>query len=79
MLIDLNDLDESSKIYSDICIIGSGVAGSILAMELIKTKNRITLIESGDLKPNELAQSLNQVAHVGVPFRKNFHNMNYLF
>ena len=74
MLIDLNDLDESSKIYSDICIIGSGVAGSILAKELIKTKNRITLIESGDLKPNELAQSLNQVTHVGVPFRKNFHN-----
>ena len=47
MLIDSLSLEKNTSITSDICIIGGGVAGITLGLELHKRHKGITLIESG--------------------------------
>ncbi len=51
----------------DVCIIGSGPAGSTIARELSGTRLRVTILESGGVERTEFADSLNQVVNVGRP------------
>lgn len=51
----------------DLCIIGSGPAGSTIAQELKDTKLRITLLESGGLTRSADADALNEIENVGRP------------
>ncbi|MFK5893267.1 MAG: GMC family oxidoreductase [Pseudomonadota bacterium] len=58
MIIDVNKLDSNATITSDICIMGGGVAGIVLANELKKHNKSIVIIESGDEVLNPETQSL---------------------
>lgn len=48
MIIDALSFDGSKEFHADICIIGAGVAGIVLANELISSGNKIILLESGN-------------------------------
>jgi choline dehydrogenase-like flavoprotein len=73
-IIDATTLNYTQEISTEVCIIGTGIAGSILAVELSSEFDQITLIESGNTAPDFQLQSLNDVEHIGIPFRKNFYN-----
>ena len=73
-IIDASTLNNPQEISTGICIIGGGIAGSILAVELSDRFDEITLIESGNITPDIKLQSLNDIEHIGTPFRKNFYN-----
>ena len=47
MIIDALSFDSPQELKADICIVGAGVAGIVLANELKKTNKKIILLESG--------------------------------
>lgn len=49
----------------DVCIIGSGPAGSTIALELSGTGMRVVLLESGGFTRNPDVDSLNEIENVG--------------
>ena len=51
MLIDSTEFSDDTRLDCDICIIGGGPAGIVLANGLAGTKLQICLIESGGLTP----------------------------
>jgi choline dehydrogenase-like flavoprotein len=55
-------------IFSDICIVGAGVAGLTLASELCGQKYRVNLIECGGLEPDKQTQSMFWGENIGQPY-----------
>lgn len=51
----------------DLCIVGSGPAGSTIAREMSGTGLRVTLLESGGFSRDPEADALNAVDNVGYP------------
>lgn len=51
----------------DLCIIGSGPAGSTIARELSGTGLRVTMLESGGFMRSLEADALNEVENIGRP------------
>jgi choline dehydrogenase-like flavoprotein len=72
MFIDSNKLYEHVDITTDICIVGSGAAGTVIANEFHDTSTDICLIESGGYHPTEEHQSLYDLDSIGYPMRENF-------
>ncbi|MFP4070113.1 MAG: FAD-dependent oxidoreductase [Opitutales bacterium] len=68
MIADTAQLTSGSDLHADVCIVGGGVAGLILAKELVVRGRRVTILESGDRSANLLAQSLNHGDNVGYPY-----------
>ena len=56
-----------SSLACDICIIGTGPAGTAIAQELSGTRLRVTILESGGAKRQEEVDALNEVESVGWP------------
>ncbi|SMF75338.1 GMC oxidoreductase [Pseudobacteriovorax antillogorgiicola] len=67
MLVECRNLDDET--WTDICIIGSGLGGGTLALQLANTDSRIFLIEAG----NSIRSSCSAVQHrsVGRAFKLN--------
>ena len=74
MVIDLKQAGESQDIVVDICIVGAGAAGSVLALELAKSGKKILLAESGGFHADPATQALYDLDFAGMPFRRNFVN-----
>ena len=72
MIIDANQLDAQIDIDTDVCIVGAGAAGIVLANELNQTSTDVCLIESGHEQPTEAGQALYDVENIGYPIRENF-------
>jgi choline dehydrogenase-like flavoprotein len=53
-----NDLVDGSLLTADVCIVGAGAAGIVIAMELIDSGVDVILLESGDLVPSAASQAL---------------------
>jgi choline dehydrogenase-like flavoprotein len=70
--INANELESSSYIDSDICIVGAGAAGITVARELDGSRHTVCLLESGDFGPDEATQSLYDLEVIGYPVRENF-------
>jgi choline dehydrogenase-like flavoprotein len=51
MLIDARTLPPGEQLRADICIVGAGPAGIVLALELLATGARICMLESGGREP----------------------------
>jgi choline dehydrogenase-like flavoprotein len=68
MIIDSRTLTHNTTIETDICIVGAGVAGITLAHEFIGKKLRVVLLESGDLEPDRMTQSLYWGQNVGQKY-----------
>lgn len=58
MLIDSRSVPLNTIIHTEICIVGGGTAGLILARELVGQKFQVTILESGGLMPDKETQNL---------------------
>jgi choline dehydrogenase-like flavoprotein len=68
MLLDARKLPDGHLIEADICIVGAGVAGLILAREMDGQGLSIALLESGGFDNDPEAQSLAAGENAGIPF-----------
>lgn len=68
MIIDGRSVPNKALIETDVCIVGAGVAGVTLARELCGTDVRVSVLESGGLKPDSATQSLCSGENVGHPY-----------
>ena len=53
MLIDARTLPPGEQLRADICIVGAGPAGIVLALELLDTGARVCVLESGGQEPQK--------------------------
>ena len=58
MIQDLNDFESGAELHSDICIMGGGVAGITLALQLSEAGQSVILLESGGEALEDDTQSL---------------------
>ena len=68
MKINLENIETDLEIETDICIIGGGVAGQTLASELVKSKLKVSMVESGGEDFRRDTQSLTQGKNLGLPY-----------
>jgi choline dehydrogenase-like flavoprotein len=68
MFIDSRSVDEQSVVETTVCIIGGGVAGITLALELDKQGIQAVLLESGGFKPDDGTRDLYRGENVGIPY-----------
>ena len=68
MLTDARSLKTDSVLQADVCVIGGGAAGIILALELQQSGLRTVVLESGGLDgPDPATQDLHRGESVGQP------------
>lgn len=70
MLIDGNSIRKDSRINTDICIVGAGIAGIYLAVTLLKTGIKIILLEAGNTEYNEGIQKAHNFVTTGLPIEQ---------
>jgi choline dehydrogenase-like flavoprotein len=58
MFIDGRKVSNGTSIDTDVCIIGTGAAGIVLAREFAGQRFRVCLLESGGLQSDPKTQSL---------------------
>ena len=68
MKINLENIETDLEIETDVCIIGGGVAGQTLASELVKSKLKVSIVESGGEDFRRETQSLTQGKNLGLPY-----------
>ena len=68
MKINLENIETDLEIETDVCIIGGGVAGQTLASELVKSKLKVSIVESGGEDFHRETQSLTQGKNLGLPY-----------
>jgi hypothetical protein len=68
MIIDARSLPDKEKIESDVCIVGSGLAGITLASEFVGRNFKVCILESGGLKADPQTQSMASGENVGHPY-----------
>src|ERR1700759_5219575 len=67
MPTDLELVTDSAPFESDICIVGGGIAGLVLARKLANHGIRVHILEAGGLTLEERSQELYQVEREGRP------------
>ncbi|MFC9897409.1 GMC oxidoreductase [Nocardia sp. NPDC127579] len=67
MRIDELSTVADAELTADICVIGSGPAGSTLAAELAGTGLRVLVLESGGRAATEAANALDDAEQIGAP------------
>lgn len=72
MIVDGSTLKPESYREHDVCIVGSGIAGVLLAIELERSGQNVCLVESGSWTPDAETQALYDLKNTGLPTRKNF-------
>jgi choline dehydrogenase-like flavoprotein len=68
MIIDTRGVDEGSVVETTVCVVGAGVAGITLALELDKQGIDVCLLESGGFKPDEETRDLYRGENLGLPY-----------
>jgi choline dehydrogenase-like flavoprotein len=69
MFVDARRLDDGSSIQAEVCIIGGGVAGITLALELGGRGIRTCVLESGGFTPDRATRDLYRGENIGLPYR----------
>jgi choline dehydrogenase-like flavoprotein len=69
MIFDLAQSDQIHALAADVCIVGAGAAGIVLAGELLRQGKRVLLLESGGRKEEEAIQELNCSERTGQPLK----------
>ena len=77
MFVDARTLSVDESLASDICIVGSGMAGIAIATALSGTGRRVLLVESGGFDSDPATQSLNDGESVGLGYRINESRIRY--
>lgn len=68
MIIDARSLPQDATIESDVCIVGAGPAGIVIAREFVDTDLRVCLLESGGLRMDVEATALADGDVTGVRY-----------
>ena len=68
-IINISKLENNTKFIADICIIGAGMSGQIVASK-IKNK-KVKLNDSGGVDFNSSIQKLNDIDNIGLKLRAN--------
>jgi choline dehydrogenase-like flavoprotein len=68
MLRDADTVKDGSVLNVDICVIGSGPAGTSVAHAFIGHPARVICLESGGVEAEDRAQLLNEGAFIGQPY-----------
>lgn len=68
MFLDARKAEQGSSVSTAVCIIGGGVAGITLALELEKRGIDSILLESGGFKPDSGTIDLYRGENVGIPY-----------
>src|SRR5690349_16660229 len=69
MFIDARQLENGTQIGAEVCIIGAGVAGITLALELDKLGISTCVLESGGHEPDQATRDLYRGECVGLPYK----------
>ncbi len=63
----IHDLDRAERVPEyDVCVVGSGPAGTTVAKELLGSGLRVAVLESGRLAPTKLGDALRRVRSEGI-------------
>jgi choline dehydrogenase-like flavoprotein len=65
--IDLHEIPSEQKFQSDLCIVGGGIAGLVLADALRGSGRRVDLLEAGGVREEAESQALYSAEMAGVP------------
>ncbi|MGK2915590.1 MAG: GMC oxidoreductase [Porticoccaceae bacterium] len=68
MFIDTRQLESGSIIETTVCIVGGGVAGIAMALELDKQGIDTCVLESGGFKPGNRTRDLYRGESIGLPY-----------
>ncbi|NGZ84767.1 GMC oxidoreductase [Duganella aceris] len=69
MFIDSRQLDPAARIDATVCIIGGGVAGLTIALEMERLGIATCLLESGGFHPDDATRDLYRGSDIGLPYR----------
>ena len=69
MIVDARRLDGHPLLRADVVIVGGGVAGIVMALELERAGVGTLLLESGGLAPDRATSDLNRGTSIGLPYR----------
>jgi choline dehydrogenase-like flavoprotein len=61
-------IESGTVLETDVCIVGAGPAGIVIALELAKTSLKVCLLESGGFDPELATQSLYKGTLTGQPY-----------
>src|SRR5262245_50922792 len=64
---DARQFSPDQPLLTDLCIVGAGAAGIVLAREFLGSRWRVTVLESGGLRYSPRVQQLYAGANVGLP------------
>lgn len=68
MILDARKIENGSILETSVCIIGAGVAGITIALELKKLGITCCLLESGGFTPDRLTTDLSSGENTGFPY-----------
>lgn len=68
MFVDTRQVESGTVVQTIVCIIGGGVAGITLALELEKQGIDACLLESGGFKPDDETRDLYRGEDIGLPY-----------
>ena len=69
MIVDFERERTLPAFVADVCIVGAGAAGIVLAAQLMHKGKRVLLLESGGRKEDEAFQELNRSDRTGQPLK----------
>jgi choline dehydrogenase-like flavoprotein len=69
MITSLNEWPDETILETDVCIIGTGVAGLIMALEFLDTDTRIVMLEGGEFGHSKEGQEFFRGEVASNPFR----------
>lgn len=68
MFIDTREIESGTSVVTTVCIIGGGVAGITLALEMEKMGIDACLLESGGFEPDSATRDLYRGEDIGLPY-----------
>jgi choline dehydrogenase-like flavoprotein len=68
MFIDSRQVEDNACLHAEICIIGGGMAGLVIALELDRQGISTLVLESGGYEPDEKTRDLYRGDSTGIPY-----------